>query len=158
MDSQAKYENGFSLIGVLVAAGIIGFLALSFSDMLLNSKRGQMSVENSIDFDVLRSSIQVVLNNSPLCAIAFKNNDTPQGLVQFMVPTSGIPANKKLHSIFMGSSKIAEVGMILGGGLKIDKLELDYIPPPLAYLPPTAMKWLSSWRRTNPQEFQVAQN
>ncbi len=135
MSSQKKHGNGFSLVGVLVAAGIMGFLAVVFSQMISNSQKGQKSVENSIDFDILRSSIQLVLNKPSLCGAAFKNSDTTDPIARFH-PTTSIPTDKKLHSIFMGSSKIAEVGMNLGGGLTITKLELEFIPPPLPPAPP----------------------
>ncbi len=135
MSSRTNFGNGFSLVGVLVAAGIMGFLALVFSQIITNSQKGQKSVENSIDFDILRSSIQLVLNKPSLCGAAFKNSDATDPIARFH-PTSSIPTDKKLHSIFMGSSKIAEVGMKLGGGLEITKLDLEYIPPPAPPAPP----------------------
>ncbi len=124
-----KIKNGFSIISVLVAAGLLGILALVFSKMIMNSQKGQKNVENSLDFDVLRSSIALVINNPSHCAVAFKNSVSPSPTAAQFPNPSGVDANKKLESIVLGASTIAKVGMNLGGGLKIDKLELQDISP-----------------------------
>lgn len=119
--------NGFSLVGVLVASVIVGLLSVFFATMLSNSKKGQTGVQNSIDFDVLRSSIALVLKNPVSCAVAFKDAGTPAGAAHFKNPPSSVSVSKRLNSIVLGTTTIAKVGMNLGGGLKINKLELRYV-------------------------------
>jgi type II secretory pathway pseudopilin PulG len=123
-------KKGFSLIQVIVVAGLMGFLALVFAKMATNSKRAQTGVQNSLDFDVMRSSVQQVISNPGLCADAFfAANGTARARLN---PASPPPNNQQLHSIKIGSAStgyqtIVAKNQKMGGGLVIEKLEFQNV-------------------------------
>ncbi len=116
-----KNNRGFSIVAVLVAAGIMGFLALVFSKMILNSKKGQKSVENSLDFDVLKTTTKMILNKKSLCDNAFRSSGTAATFNPTLLPQSNF------NEIRLGTQIVASPSMTLGGGLVIDKLELSQV-------------------------------
>ena len=116
---------------VMVGAALLGLLAVLFSEMIGNAFKGQKSVQNAVDFDILKTSINMVLNTKA-CDGAFKdaagNNvqfsfgSTPLSLnpvVNVIAAGTSVPVKK----IMLGNSVVAETGAQLSGGLKVSKIE-----------------------------------
>jgi hypothetical protein len=120
-----RNKRGFSIVGVLVAATLMGLIAIGFSTMMTNSKKAQTGVQNSIDFDIMRASVMQVLANSDLCKDAFfARNGTRRAKLN---PASPPPVNQQLHSIKVGPSTVVAKNQKLGGGLEITKLEFQQV-------------------------------
>jgi hypothetical protein len=120
-----RNKRGFSIVGVLVAATLMGLIAIGFSTMMTNSKKAQTGVQNSIDFDIMRASVMQVLANSDLCKDAFfARNGTSRAKLN---PASPPPVNQQLHSIKVGPSTVVAKNQKLGGGLEITKLEFQQV-------------------------------
>ena len=129
MRISGRNKDGFSIVMVLVGTALLGLLALCFSEMIGGAMKGQKNVQNAVDFDILKTSINMVLNTKA-CDGAFKNaagnnvelnfpGTMPLG-TNIIVAASPFPIAK----ILQGNSLIAEQGASLGGGMKISKLEL----------------------------------
>lgn len=125
---QQRQGQGFSIVMVLVAAALMGLMAVAFSELISTAMKGQKSVQNDVDFDILKTSINVVLS-SKACDGAFKNSAGDNVQLSFpatmpigtniIAAASPVPVQK----IILGNSVIAEKGGNLGGGMKISKLE-----------------------------------
>ncbi len=105
-------------------------LAVTVMQMIDNSQKAQKNVQNSLDFDVLKSSIKQVLDKADKCATGLKNAANTS-MAKFN-PTSAPNSTESLGAIVMGTHVVAKVGDNLGGGLKLTKLEListDTSPP-----------------------------
>jgi len=113
---------------VLVGFALLGALALGFSQVIGDALKGQKNVQNAVDFDILKTSINMVLNTKA-CDGAFK--DASGNSVQLVFPAS-MPVGTNIIAaaspfpiakILQGNSLIAEKDANLGGGMKISKLE-----------------------------------
>lgn len=118
-------KAGFSIAQALVAAAIIGILAVAGGDLISNLQKGQKAVEISVEFDTLKLSIQHVLNKKALCDIAFYNTDDTA--VASFNPNAAVPANSAFGTLRMGTSKVAQTGASLGSGLRVESLTLQKV-------------------------------
>ena len=116
---------------VLVAAALLGLLALGFSEMIGGAMKGQKNVQNAVDFDILKTSINMVLNTKA-CDGAFKDSAGNNVTMNFGTtpltlspPTNLIAPGTSvgINEIYQGNSLIAKNGANLGGRMKISKLE-----------------------------------
>ncbi len=124
-------KRGFSLVQVLVAAGLLGVLALGFSQLLSGAMKGQKHVQNAVDFDILKTALNQVFSTKA-CNGALYTGATntifvfPPGMApddDLANPTSfpdGIPVDEVKH----GASRVAKRDDTLSGGLKITSLAL----------------------------------
>ncbi len=115
-------QGGFGLIGIVVSFAALALMAVAFSQLILNSKKGQLGVRNSMDFDVLRSSINTVLKDPVLCSAGLKNTTNSSTAV---FKTSGLLDAEKLGSIYIGTTAIAKVEEKIGNGLILKKLDIE---------------------------------
>jgi len=114
---------------VLVSAALLGLLAIGFSQLIGDASKGQKSVQNAVDFDILKTSINMVLNTKA-CDGAFR--DAAGNIVSLSFPASLVPGTNiisgtspiSVQKIMQGNSTIAELGTSLGGGMTVSKLEL----------------------------------
>ncbi len=124
-------QSGFSLAQILVAAGFLGFLSLVFSQMINNAQKAQKGVQNSVDFDILKGSIQNILNNKSLCDVAFRSADNLQA-ASFSNSAGPYPASdaslQPVGLLRLGNSSppvvVAQTGLELGGGLRVASVSL----------------------------------
>lgn len=117
--------RGMTIVEVLVASAILAITVAAFSSFLSFSNKEQKSVQNSVDFDIIRSNIQRVLMKDSLCNTAWKAADGVSA-AKFN-PTATIPAAQQFRSIKAGSSTLISLGQNLPGGLKVSKLELTSV-------------------------------
>ncbi len=124
----SKFPSGFSLVGVLVASAILGVLALTFSKYLTNAMKGQQFVQNAVDFDILKTSINMVLGTKA-CDGAFR--DASGSLLTLAYSPNPSPGTNIISSpvsvakIHQGSSIVADLSNPnLGGGLTLSKMEI----------------------------------
>lgn len=129
-----KNLHGFSLVSVMVAAVLVGFLSIALMKLLSNSRSGQQTVENSVEFSVLKSSIQHVLTNPDLCATAFVDaTSTPLNYFNDTgpYPTTALQVIPKIRVGDTATSPtVAEVGKRLGGGLTITSMGFRQLANP----------------------------
>lgn len=62
-----KKNLGFTLVEVVVSAGLTALLILGLSSAILSTKSVQTSIENSLDFGRTQASLQRILNNRETC-------------------------------------------------------------------------------------------
>ena len=116
-----KFKNGFGLVEVMIAFGLLGVLVYGLMSYLDIANKGQKRVQGSVEYDVLRTNIKLVLDKK-LCAASFKNADGSQ-VAKFNSTTPPGPT-EKVGSIYMGSILLAKKDFILGGGTKVTKIEM----------------------------------
>lgn len=128
MRSLNRPKNGFSIVAVLVAATLLSFLAIAFSKYLDNAIKGQKFVQNAVDFDILKTSINMVLNTRA-CESAFQDSAGNSLAVNFdptVSPgTNVISTPVPIGKLVLGSSPVVSLDSPnLGGGLTLTNLEL----------------------------------
>jgi hypothetical protein len=112
-----RHESGFSLVSVMVAAGIGGVVVMGLASALNMSNRAVQTSKANTDFNSLVSTIQSVLNNSTSCASALSN--------WTLNPTGTFPQSPSPPILRASGSSgivIAQTGNF-GGSLNITKLE-----------------------------------
>jgi len=127
MSNRQRSSQGFSIVIVLVAAALLGILALAFSEMIGGAMKGQKSVQNAVDFDVLKTSLNMVLSTRA-CDGAFKNSGGSNVSLSFAASvapgTNVITTPLSVTKVLQGSTPIADLSSPnLGGGMKLTKLE-----------------------------------
>ncbi len=125
-------NRGISIIQVLVAAAIMGILAVAFTQFISGSMKAQKNVQNSIDFDILKNSINMVLNSqncqSPIQdttgkAVKLILAGAPDASGSFL--SSPVAVERLTH----GGGNLVTANQDLGGGLKVTKLEVSSAVP-----------------------------
>lgn len=119
---------GFTLIEIMVGLGMMGILSIAFMSLMQSAKKGQVGVGNAVDFDTLKSTLQLVVNNTGTCNSSFWN---PAGTaVAKFNPASPPSGANALGTIKIGNTVVAQVGQDLGSGLQISKLAFQAISGP----------------------------
>ncbi len=132
-------KAGFSLVELLIAGSILVVLVMGTSQYLLGGLKAQKHVQNAVDFDLLKTSLNLVLNTKA-CNGAFSS---PTGSsIQFNLPagTTWATLNSSPPVNIVPAGTPIPIGQIklgtqivassippyddLGGGLKISKLEI----------------------------------
>jgi hypothetical protein len=122
-------SKGFSILQILVASALLAGLGLMLNQILGNASKGQKNVQNSVDFDLLRSSLNLVFNTRA-CDGAFFKTGSPLTLsfpatlspgTNLVGPGSAID----IDEIRMGNSVIAKRNSALPGGMRLDTLALS---------------------------------
>lgn len=128
--NKQSTEQGFSLIEVLIAAAILGGLAVAFTQYLTGAMKGQQFVQNAVDFDIIKTSINMVLNTKA-CDGAFRDTSGAPVTLNFSAGattgtnliSSGTPV--LIQKILQGTSTIAERDAPVGGGMKLTTLQFS---------------------------------
>ncbi|HVJ65567.1 MAG TPA: hypothetical protein VM901_09955 [Bdellovibrionota bacterium] len=122
---------GMSLVMVMVAAAIMGLLSVVFAKLITEGQRGRQGVQQGVDFDILKSTVHMIIKDPELCALAFRT-DPDVGVARFH-PTVAIPAANQFKVLKMGTVDILKDGMNLGSGLVLQNLTLNATPgvPPI---------------------------
>jgi len=114
-------NSGMSLIEVMIAA-VIGMIVLyGISVMMTFNMRTSKSIQLSMDFNQLSSTIQQIINNPTACKDVFSK-------FNFTAPTGGsLPrpiTGAVLSPLELNGAIIAKINAD-DGGLKVTKLEFD---------------------------------
>lgn len=124
-----KRKDGFSLVEMMVVVAIGGLIVLAFSQFINNALKGQKNVQNAVDWDILKTSVNLVLNTKA-CDGAFL--DGGNQLVQFTfkspLPTTGNVLNVPVAvtKLSQGGTPVLDMGKPqLGGGLTLTKVEIS---------------------------------
>ena len=125
-NESVKQRFGFSILEMMIGIAILATVMVGFSQFLNGAMKGQKSVQNAVDFDILKTSINAVLNTQA-CDGAFQGSS---GLVQLfaVAPPSGpgelLSAPVAIQQIKQGSAVIVDRAQpALGGGLTLSNLE-----------------------------------
>jgi prepilin-type N-terminal cleavage/methylation domain-containing protein len=126
--------RGFGIIEVVIAIALLGLAALGFSQFLMNASKGQKNVQNSVDFDILKTNINLVLG-SRSCDGAFQTSagtpvvlTLPAGKTWSTLTTSPVThvlspsAPLRIDQIRQNATIIAQNGTSIGG-MRLSKLE-----------------------------------
>lgn len=131
---KMRSKSGMNLVSVMIS-GAIGIIILAaITQGTINSSKGQKAVQGNIEFDNLKTAINLVLQNNDTCRQGFKH-----------LPVAGPPAvpakfgpvaivntelfNQLVLSQGGASSLVVQQGQDLGGGLRVTTLRLAYQPP-----------------------------
>lgn len=123
-----RRNAGFSIVELLVVAGLLGFLSITLGQMIMNAMKGQKNVQNSIDFDLVKMNVAMALK-SRACDTALKRNKAGKPL-KFSIPSGIIPLTDiittplAVASIDLGATPLAAKDMDLGGGMKLSHLNI----------------------------------
>lgn len=71
---MAKNQNGFTLIEVLIVAGIMGFLAVGAMQLFKNVNESQTFAASSADEQDLRTEIRMILEDERFCRVSLAGN------------------------------------------------------------------------------------
>jgi len=125
-------SRGFSIIQILIGAVLLGSLAMAFVSFLNLANKGQKNVQNSVDFDILKTSLNLVFNTKACDGSLFSAASSPT-MLSFSIPSTlnvgqnlfpaGVP-KLKIGEVRHGSTPIVTLGKTLPGGLKIEQLEI----------------------------------
>ncbi len=128
-------KNGFSIIELMIGTAILTMLIYAFTQFLSGAMKGQRHVQNAVDFDILKTNLNLILNTKA-CDGAFQSaSGTP---IQLTLPAglswATLTTTPPTHVISVGSplaiakikqnnTEIAAINQNLGGGMKLTKLE-----------------------------------
>lgn len=115
--SQSHREAGFTLVEVLVAAGVMGILVVGMITMMSNSQKQTQGITAKTDFNSLVNTVQTVLNNTENCLTAFGGANAVQ-----LIGDSG--GTKKSISLNIAGTTLA-AGAKYGNTLTIKDLYFD---------------------------------
>ncbi len=113
-----------------MAAGLLGVVATAMVSLINNANKSQKSVQNAVDFDLLKTSLNLVLN-SKSCDNAFQVSSGAPVTVTFPATlspgTNIIPATSPvlIDKIVLGNTTLAERDKNLGGGLILHQLNFS---------------------------------
>jgi prepilin-type N-terminal cleavage/methylation domain-containing protein len=108
--------NGFSMIEMLVAAGIVGIVALGFSSVIVNQQKAMVNLENKQESIELKNLLMQILTDGDVCSWQLEGET---------IKVPGTPTEKNpsdsvvsLKTIYSGenksSSKVIEVNKAIG--------------------------------------------
>jgi len=139
-----RSRSGFSIVSVMVAAVLAGFVAVAVSKIITGANQGQAQIQRNADFTILVASINSILSKPELCRQAFKTASGGDLLLNFsgalseIIPAEGgQPAKQGLlvSSVWFGDSKILTNNEMVGPGLQIQNLGL--VPSGVSPVPAT---------------------
>lgn len=84
-----KNDKGFSLVQIMVAAGMLGGLSLAFLQLVKNTNDVQVSAKSKSEEMEFRTSIRMILDNEKFCRVSIAG-DGPSG-----VPASPVTFKKQ---------------------------------------------------------------
>lgn len=122
-------QRGFSLIQVLVASSLMVILIMAFVSFLNFATKGQKNVQNSVDFDIIKTSMNMVFNTRACDGSLYKNATDN---IEFILPAGMTLGDNLLsgaskidiYEVRHGDSKVVRLGESVMGGLKINRLEV----------------------------------
>lgn len=116
-------KQGFTLVEVIIAVGVLGALSLGIMRVMDGAQKGQKAVQGNIEFGNLRNTITTILTKKSLCSNALKAIDGTSK-AKFK-PSGTLSQSEKLGTILLGNSIIAQVGGLLNGGVKVVSMKLE---------------------------------
>ncbi len=119
---KLKSESGFGIASVLIAAAMLAVITLAISKVITNGQQGQKAVSDSVEFSILKSNIQKIVDNQLLCSTAFQTKIAP--ITNLTVLNNGIGTVTPVGQIRLGTLPVASQGMEISPGLQISKLEM----------------------------------
>jgi type II secretory pathway pseudopilin PulG len=109
-------RNGFSIIEVLVGAGIASIVSLAISSMVVSQNKQSAALENKLDRSDTRNFLLQTLLQPGTCLWQIATNTV--NLSQAISPTSMSPVKINLTALYGGptnaSPKVVEVGKRIG--------------------------------------------
>jgi Tfp pilus assembly major pilin PilA len=120
-------KKGFSLVGVLIAAGIMGMLALTLAQLMNDSVKSKVYLTTAVDFENLKANIQRVILHPTQCDTAWKRVDGTDARFENTPNPANIP-----QRIQIGSEVIAQVGLPISPGLILESMEFTTPGPATA--------------------------
>ena len=111
-------NHGMTLMSTLLAAGLVGIIATATTALMTSSVRNQNSVRQDTNFNLLKSEISRIINNSALCDTAFKESDgTPARYSGSVNTLSSI-----VRTVGSATIPIVSEGEDIGNGLVVKNL------------------------------------
>lgn len=79
MSPSTKFQQGFSLVGTLIAVAIVGILAAGLTSLMTMSLRQQAQSNLTFQIDQIRKNLTATLNNSSAWSATVNGNSSPAG-------------------------------------------------------------------------------
>lgn len=120
-------RSGFTLLAVLASTTMASFLMIYITGIIRTGLRGQNTVDNQIQFDILQTSLMHLFRNDVLCRASFRKEDgTP-----YLLPLGPSPSPTPVAlEILLGNTKLAYVGKDLGNGAVLTRVNLQVVDGP----------------------------
>jgi prepilin-type N-terminal cleavage/methylation domain-containing protein len=112
-------QKGFTLVEVMVAVAILGAVSLGVAELFKNLSKNQAMASSYSNFENMKSSIRLVINNSKICKGAILNSS---GTAQVYNPTSQTFV-QNFDQLKTGPNEIVKVNSTLYG-IKVNSLTL----------------------------------
>ncbi|MEZ0392631.1 MAG: hypothetical protein ACAH59_10460 [Pseudobdellovibrionaceae bacterium] len=137
-------QKGASILQSLVVICIMALISMGIMSMISNGLKGQKTIAQNTDFDVLKNDLKWIFTNDDLCKAAFRDN--ANNPARFTGGTSNI------DNIFFDTNNtiLAKKGEKYGNGLTITDIRLVYdkdetnadIPPVFNALTNRTLHWV----------------
>ncbi len=121
----ARSSSGMSLLSVIMAAGLLGLIALGAAKLQQNMISGQKDVENRFEINKLYSNIRGVLGNAGACAQTLGRNNS-RTINNTPITSKGVHGTPVLIGAIKDSNgnKVYEINRTYDD-VKITKIELS---------------------------------
>jgi hypothetical protein len=117
MSKHSQNKQGFSIVGVLIAAGLMGFLAMLFSQMMTDSLKAKNYLSGAVELENLKSSLMRIIIDPTKCGTAwFDQGGNP---ARFPVPNANRPAR-----VDYAGSQLLSIGNPIAPGLILDDIRI----------------------------------
>ena len=129
--SKINQNNGFSLIEVLVAAGLLGLLSLGIASMFSQQQKEMKALDEKFILQSLRQNVLNVLQSKPVCVSNLGSISADISTATTTTPSAGNFVFTELH-IGTGPSTplLAKVNMSLPG--RVDEILQNVVDGPSA--------------------------
>jgi len=131
--SSSAKVNGFSILQAMVGMAILGIAAAGFMTFLNTAQKGQKNVQNAVDFDMFKTSLNLVFNTKACDNSLIGAGGTPLTIAWSSPPALGanlIVAGSPLpiFQVKYGSSLLAEISKSIPhnstGGMTLSKFQV----------------------------------
>lgn len=129
MYKNRRTLSGFSIVQVMVGLVLMGIAISGFMAFLNSAQRGQKNVQNSVDFDILKTSLNLVFSTKA-CNGALYGTGGNQLSFTFPAPLTmgqnilGAGNSLPIHEIRHGSTVLVQAAGALDGGMQVERLEI----------------------------------
>ncbi|MBP7843942.1 MAG: hypothetical protein KA116_03940, partial [Proteobacteria bacterium] len=121
--------HGFTMVEVIMAVGVLTVLIIGVTQLLTSVTKSQKSVQNNVDFDVIKNSLSQILK-SRACDNSFR--DAAGNKLNFSHTGSLSPGDSVLSTpvniikVMQGNREVIDMSKpLLAGGLELTKLQLS---------------------------------
>jgi type II secretory pathway pseudopilin PulG len=132
---MVKNERGYSLIEIMVSAGLMMIIALGAASLISSQNREMQSVTERLKLSELKTSVSQVLSNSTFCSCFFRGRTFDTTTNQWSPAISSIPEAYTAVPAFPGACTasgvqvVPTVGQLIPGSSVLRVATLQVVNP-----------------------------